>query len=288
MSTYKFTLTKRNIVSQHDSSLWAPDEDSTIDSTQLQDIAVSLYLDDVLKHTVTVTDAGATLEFTDSISQGAHTIRIVAAKDPIQHTKVCVDQLLIDDAVAIATQYNYNAVVSATTSTLKQKCVFPNHAPFDYIWWGNTITNDSTLNLEGPFYRPTIVADHQGEWVWDFNITASGVIWFQDRGDINDILYDSTAQHTYYLATVPDSHAEIDEWYTGLVDDSSSATFFSFVGPGTYSIDSASELSRISESLDETAEDSNSIVVYSSTDYNQYRSCYLWYQSNTVTAITAT
>ena len=286
MSTYKFKLSKRHIVSQDDSSVWSPDEDSTIDSTQLQDIAVKLYLDDVLKHTVTVTDSGGTLEFTQNIAQGDHTIRIVSANDPIQHTDVCVDQLLIDDVETVTTQYDYNKRVLDNDSTLLQLCAYPNAQPFKHIWYGNTIANDSTLNLEGPFYRPTIVAAHQGEWVWDFNKTASGVIWFQDRGDINDILYDSTAQHTYYLCADTASQSDIDATYSS-DDDSTAADLQKFITAGTYNIDGSGDLDYVSDSIDETPS-STTMVIYTLTDYVQHNACYKWHQANTLTAITVT
>jgi len=287
MSTYKFKLSKRHIVSQDDSSVWSPDQDSTIDSTQQQDIAMSLYLDDELKHTVTVTDSGATLEFTQTIAQGDHTIRIVAAKDPIQHTNVCVDQLIIDDVTTQTTQWDYNNQIDGTASTLRQKLAYPNARPHNYIWYGNTITNDSTLNLEGPFYRPTIVADHQGEWVWDFTITASGKIWFQDRGDITDMLYDSTAQHTYYLCAVTDSQVTVDTWYDG-VNDSTVESQDLYQGVGTYYIDSQDVLEQASDSVDESAEDANSLVLYNISEHTLFTGCYRWHQSNTMTVITVT
>jgi len=287
MSTYKFKLSKRHIVSQDDSSVWSPVEDSTIDSTQLQDIAVKLYLDDVLKHTVTVTDSGGTLEFTQNIAQGDHTIRIVCANDPIQHTDVCVDQLLIDDVETVTTQYDYNKRVLDNDSTLVQLCAYPNAQPFKHIWYGNTIANDSTFNLEGPFYRPTIVAAHQGEWVWDFNKTASGVIWFQDRGDINDILYDSTAQHTYYLCADTATQDDIQSMDLGDSSSIPTATPNKFLGVGTYNIDASGDLDYVSDSIDETPS-SSTMVIYTLNDYTVYDACYKWHQSNTVTAITVT
>lgn len=287
MSTYKFKLSKRYIVARDDSSAWSPDQDSTIDSTQQQDIAVSLYLDDELKHTVTVTDAGATLEFTQTIAQGAHTIRIVPAKDPIQHTDVCVDQLIIDDVTTQTTQWDYNNQIDGTASTLRQLLAYPNHQPHSYIWYGNTIANDSTLNLEGPFYRPTIVAAHQSEWVWDFNITASGKIWFQDSGDITDMLYDSTAQHTYYLCAVTDSQETIRTWYDGM-NDSTVESHALYQGAGTYYIDSNNYLEQASDSVDESAEDANSVVLYSVNEHTQFTGCYQWHQNNSMTVITIT
>jgi len=286
MSTYKFKLSKRYIVARDDSSAWSPDQDSTIDSTQQQDIAVSLYLDDELKHTVTVTDAGATLEFTQTIAQGAHTIRIVAAKDPIQHTNVCVDQLIIDDVTTQTTQWDYNNQISGTASTLRQLSAWPNARPHSYIWYGNTITNDSTLNLEGPFYRPTIVADHQGEWVWDFNITASGKIWFQDSGDITDMLYDSTAQHTYYLCATTASQDDVMDAWEETDDPTPMAD--RFTSAGTYSFDSADDLVNVSDSVDESAEDANSVVLYSVSEQQEIVANHKWHQNNSITVITVT
>ena len=286
MSTYKFKLSKRHFMSQDDSSAWSPEADSTIDSTKLQDIDVKLYLDDVLKNTVTVTDSGGTLEFTQNIAQGDHTIRIVPANNPIQHTDVCVDQLIIDDVETVTTQYDYNKRVLDNDSTLAQLCAYPNARPFKHIWYGNTIANDSTLNLEGPFYRPTIVAAHQSEWVWDFNKTASGVIWFQDRGDINDILYDSTAQHTYYLCADTASQSDIDATAASH-DDSTATDLEKFITAGTYNIDGSGDLDYVSDSTDETPS-STTMVIYTLTDYVQHNACYKWHQSNTVTAITVT
>ena len=291
MSTYKFKISKRYIVARDDSSLQAPSAESFADSSleiaSQQDVDVSVYLDDVLKHTVTVTDAGGTLEFTADLADGPHTIRIATAKDPIPATDVCVDQLLIDDVVAVGTQYNYNAVVAGTTSTLRQMSAYPNAQPFDYIWWGNTIANDSSLNLNGPFYRPTIVADHQSEWVWDFNKTADGNIWFLEQGDVTDMLFDSTAQHTYYLNQKATSQDDIKTWYNG-IDDSTDSSELDYTGAGTYSIDSAGDLVNLSDSIDETAEDNNSIVIYNVGEHTQIIGAYKWHQSNSVSQIVVT
>ena len=306
MSTYKFDLTKRHIVSTEDSSEWSPTSESYSDSTDevesQQDIDITVYLDDVAKATVTVGDAGVTASFDADVSASAHTIRIASPTDPTGKTNVCVDTMWIGDKKCVASQYNFNSAISGTTSTLRQMLSLCNAQSHDHVWWGHTQANDSTLNLVGPFYRPTIVANHASEWHMDFTKTASGRMWINNPGDVNDIMYDSTEQHTYYFVQADDSEAvdtayasyratprynqimgdsTYEETSTGALDD------YNWQGPGTYQLDSTS-LVQQNDSIDISVEDANSVVVFSLTEYNEMIKG-LWYHRNyTVTPITVT
>jgi len=285
MSTYKFKITKRNLVEQEDSSIWLQDKETFADSSvELQaqaDVDVAVYLDDVSKHTVTLTDAGATLEFTADLSDGEHTIKVVPAKSPIHQTDVCVDQILVDDQVIVMTQWDFNNQILGTTSTARQKLSDPQHQPHQYVWWGTMVTNDSSYDLVGHFYRPKIVSDHQGEWHWTFTKTSSGKIWISSPGDTDDILYDSTAQHTYYACDPQQAFSETTVGWGFDELDSSSAPF---IGPGTYDAD----LMWVDDSWDESLESADRIVILSKTQYLQHKFNKFYYQNYTLTPITVT
>jgi len=306
MSTYKFTIIKRHIMDASDSSQFAPSAwsyaDSTDEARSKLDIDVAIYLDDALKHTVTLTDSGATLQFDADVSVGDHTIAIKAPKSPIQQTNICVDQFLIGTDTCVASQYNFNNAVLGTTSTLRQMLSLNNAQPHEHAWWGHTEANDSSLNLVGLFYRPTIVSNHQSEWHMDFTKASNGTIWINNPGDVNDIMHDSTMQHTYYFVKTDDS-ASVDTAYDSYLsterlnqevgDSTYESTTTDFIegynwqGPGTYAIDSTN-LVQQNDSIDISVEDANSVVVFSLTEYNELRKG-LWYHRNyTVTPITVT
>ena len=306
MSTYKFELTKRHIVSTEDSSQYSPDaesyEDSADETESQQDIDITVYLDDVAKATVTVGDAGVTASFDADVSAAAHTIRIASPTDPTGKTNVCVDTMWIGDKKCVASQYNFNSAISGTTSTLRQMLSQCNAQPHDHVWWGHTQANDSTLNLVGPFYRPTIVANHASEWHMDFTKTASGRMWISNPGDVNDIMYDSTAQHTYYFVQADDSEAVDTAWQsyretvrgTQTVDDSTYENITQghmedllYKGPGTYATDSTSLVYQ-NNSIDISAEDANSVVVLSLPEYVELCKGLCYHRNYTVTPITLT
>lgn len=292
MSTYKFNITKRHIMQSTDSSLQAPTPETFTDAEQeslaQRDIDVSIYLDDVLKHTVTLTDAGATLQFDADITVGDHTIKICAPKDPIQQTDICVDKFLVNDTVVVASQYDFNNVIFGTASTLGQKLSLHNAQPHDYIWYGRMVNNDPSLNLDDMFYRPGIVSDHQGEWHFEFTKTASGHIWMTKTGDTTDILFDSTAQHTYHFVAASISQSTIDsEWETYRVAQQADSSLSRWQGPGTYTVESTA-LAFLNDSIDQSADDATQMVVLSEAEYNEL-SKGLWYHNNyTVTPITVT
>ena len=319
MSTYKFSISKRHIVAATDSSLFAETIAETHANAEQEalaqrDIDVAVYLDDVLKHTVTLTDAGATLQFDADVFQGDHTIKICAPKDPIQQTDICVDPFWIDANQCVTSQYNFNQSVLGTESTLRQMLCMNNSHPHNYVWWGHVVHNDSSLNLPGPFYRAGIVSDHQAEWHFDFTKTAEGKIWINNPGDVNDIMFDSTLQHTYYFVT-SDDHDAVNTAYQNYLNqliinnvylnqlaveaggDSSTINWegwppraseeFSWEGPGTYTVDSTS-LAYQSDVLDFSTEDANNIVVFTKSEYDELIKG-LWYHRNyTVTPITVT
>jgi len=293
MSTYKFQINKRHIVAATDSSHLASTflethPDAETEALSQRDIDVSIYLDDVLKHTVTLTDAGATLQFDADISQGDHTIKICAPKDPIQQTDICVDTFYIGDTVCVASQWDFNNQVLGTTSTLRQKVSLHNAQPHDYVWWGHVVHNDSSLDLPGPFYRAGIVSDHQAEWHFEFTKTASGHIWMTKTGDTTDILFDSTAQHTYHFVAASISQSTIDsEWETYRVAQQADSSLSRWQGPGTYTVESTA-LAFLNDSIDQSADDATQMVVLSEAEYNEL-SKGLWYHNNyTVTPITVT
>lgn len=309
MSTYKFNINKRHIVAATDSSQFAatiPEThpDAETEALAQRDIDVSIYLDDVLKHTVTLTDAGATLQFDADITAGDHTIKICAPKDPIQQTDICVDQFLIGDTVCVASQWDFNNQVFGTTSTLRQKIAPHNAQPHDYVWYGHVVHNDSSLNLPGVFYRAGIVSDHQAEWHFDFTKTADGKIWMNNPGDTDHILWDSTAQHTYLFVAQGPDQTSVDaayETYTSQeilnfqTNDSSTTTTTRFEaniatydGPGTYQIDGDNFFRLSNTSIDEASEDENSIVFVTLSQLLDASKQHWYHRNYTVTPIIVT
>ena len=305
MSTYKFTLNKRHIMEADDSSQFAPDAwsygDSTDEARSKQDIDVAVYLDAVLKHTVTLTDSGATLQFDADVSVGEHTIAIKAPKSPIQQTNICVDQFFIGSTLAVASHWDYNNQVSGTTSTLRQKLATHQHMPHDYVWWGAMVNNDSTLNLNNIFYRPGIVSNHQGEWHMTFTKASNGTIWISQPGDVEHILWDSTAQHTYYFVAKGTDQDTVDAAYTkyqgehidDTIDSGSDSTATQvlldnnrYLGPGTYKLD-GNYLQNVSGSID-TTEDANNIVLVSLVEFFDAVKNHWYHRNYTVTPITVT
>ena len=289
MSTWKINLSKRYTVDTTQSDLADYVEsfkDSSTEILSTNDIEVKVYVDDVLKDTKTVGNSGATLTWSQTLSQANHTIRIVPDKSGA-FTDVRIDNILIDDVQTVATQYNYNTAIGAGTSTARQLLADPvakvkNTSADDWsytLWWGNMVTNDSTYDLPGPFYRPAIVSEHQGEWHFNFDVNSNNTISFSATGDIADVMYDSTRQHTYMLAKKPTWQDPLGDGWGGNETDSSSSDY---VGPGTYS----EELIYVDAVVDESTENANRVVVLSFQDY-LYLKFNLWYHANnTMTPIT--
>jgi hypothetical protein len=290
MSTFKINLSKRTIADAADSNLADYAEtfaDSSAQSQSSQDIEVAVWCNGVLKDTQTVTDAGATLSWTETLSTGSHSIKVVPAKSADSHTDVRVDNLFIDDVQTVATQYNYLTATGQGTSTARQLLSEPVSKIKDQsadewsytLWWGTMVTNNASYDLPGPFYRPAIVSDHEGEWHFDFDVNSNGTISFSAPGDTDDIMYDSTRQHTYMLAQKPTWHDPLGDGWGGNENDSSSSPY---IGPGTYS----ERLIYVDASVDESTEDAGRVVVLSFQDY-LFHKFNLWYHdNNTVTPIT--
>jgi len=282
MSTYKIKLSKRTQVELEDSSVWVQDAETFADSSteilSSQDIVVKVYFDDVEKNSVTVTDSGATLQFDQDASVGAHRIRVVPDAGL---TDVCVDTILINDKTVVMTQYDFNNKILGSTSTARQMLSDGQINTHNYVWWGTMVTNDSSYDLPGTFYRPKIVSDHRGEWHWDFTKTSDNRIWCSYTGDINDILYDSTAQHTYYACEPQQVFANST---TGWGEDELDSSSNPYIGPGTYNAD----IVYVDSSWDETQESASRIVIISKSEYLQHKFNKWYHQNYTVTPITIT
>ena len=332
MSAYRFNINKRHIVAATDSSNMAVGmaetfEDPTKEADAQRDIDVSIYLDDVLKDTVTLTDAGATLQFGANISAGEHTIRITAPKHSIQSTDICVDQFFIGKDLCVASQWDFNNQVFGTTSTLRQKCAPHNAQGHDYVWWGRVVHNDSSRDVSGLFYRPCIVSEHRAEWHMDFTRTADGKIWISQPFKTYHMLWDSTAQHVYYFVSQQDlqneyfvgqystNQATVDAAYDAYQDEyiwdyvfADSSTMHchtasdaamenctrraaheqSFEGFGTYQFDSNNHLNFVSASIDKSAEDANNIVCLTFSEHAEVLKQHWYHRNYTVTPITVT
>ena len=313
MTTYRFTISKRHIVENTDSTAYQGDrevhKDSSTELLAQQDVSVSLALDGETKHTITLTDTPAHLEFTTDLTVGTHTIAVVPQKSPIAQTDVCVDQMFVDGHLVCATQYDFDQKVLQTDSPLRQMLAPHNHQPHDYVWWGDMYTNDSSYDLHDIFYRPNIVTDHQGEWRMTFTRTADGDLWFEQPGDVEDILWDSTAQHSYRLvrapnrtqvdadyATYQDQTVTIRDWEAEPGADSSTTAPINmkqgtmeeeaWQGPGTYVIDS-SMLVWSSDVIDIATEDASKVVVFSLNEFLTFIKGRWYHENHTVTSVTA-
>lgn len=278
MTTYKFNISKKSQALSSDVTSRMSD-DSTAGT---DDIDVTVYLDDVSKHTATVTDSGVTLQFTADLSAGDHTIRI--KPDASGATSICVDEILIDDNKVVSTKWDYNNQILGTTSTARQTLARP-HSEYDstYVWFGEINNTDDSLDLQGPFYRPSISPLLGGEWSWTFTRTASGKLHMTYTGDVDNILYDSTEIHTYLFVNEMVStfgRASQADWPYAQESPLDSSTI-EYRGPGTYSAD----LAWVSDSLDVSAEDANALVIFSQGEWEEYNWNKHWYMSNSLTPV---
>jgi len=289
MSTYTFNIQKRPTV---DDSAYAHYQE-TFDSAKQEtaamvDVSVSVTLDGVTKHTITLGDSAADLTFDADLSTGDHVISIVPQKTPRVPTDVVVNHFSVGADTCCLTSYNFNAVINGTASTVRQLLADPqaqwNHFDpnTDHVWWGEMITVDSTYDLAGGFYRPAIVSDHAGEWQFNFTKTSAGDLWMSYHGDITSVLYDSTALHDYYFCKKPDSASEDTEsLMANYYNDST--TVQGFIGAGSYDAD----LGWLDSSLDETAEDHTRIVVVSDSEYENLLFNQWYHKNYTVTKISS-
>ena len=306
MTTYRFTISKRHIVENTDSTAYQGARETHPDSsTELlaqQDVSVSIKLDGETKHAITLTDTPSYLEFDADLTVGTHTIAVVPQKSPIAQTDVCVDQMFVDGHLVCATQYDFDQQVLQTDSPLRQMLALHNHQPHDYVWWGDMYANDSSYDIHDIFYRPNIVTDHQGEWRMTFTKTTDGDLWFEQLGDTGDILWDSTAQHTYRLVRAPD-RTQVDADYATYQDqaatiralDSSTDAINikqgvmeeeAWQGPGTYVIDS-SMMVWSSDVIDISTEDASKMVVFSLNEFTILVKGRWYHENHTVTSVTA-
>ena len=274
MSTYKITVSKNSTASAEDEHIAFVDSD-----TGTADVDVTLWVDDQEIHAVTLTDAGACLEYTGTLSEGYHTIKVVPEAG--KPTDVHIDRVLIDDSVVVGSQYLMDTrIFGKAGDFLWSKCCVPFRSPkgTDHVWWGTVYSADYTVESNTTYYRPHIVTDLGEWWEWSFSVTAAGHIHWQ-YDDSDSILYDSTENHHHYAAKSllfedSASYPAVDG--TQIPSDST----ISYVGPGTYD----ESFVYLNDSLSQHSYDS--ISVYSITEWEQCAWYYLvWWSYNNVEPI---
>lgn len=134
-----------------------------------------------------------------------------------------------------------------------------------------------------------------------FTKSSNGTIWISQPGDVTHILWDSTAQHTYYFVakgtdqdTVDAAYAKyqgehIDDTFDSGTDSTQTQSFLDsdrYLGPGTYQVD-GNYLQNVSSSID-TTEDGNNIVLVSLSEFNDAVKNHWYHRNYTVTPITVT
>jgi len=279
MTTYKFNISKKSqAIALDPTSRMSDDATAGTD-----DIDVTVYLDDVSKHTATVTDSGATLQFTADLSQGDHTIRI--KPDATGTTTICVDEIIIDDKKVVATKWDYNNQILGTTSTARQTLARP-HAEYDstYVWFGNINNTDNSLDLAGPFYRPSVSPLLGGEWAWTFTRTSAGKLHMAYTGDVDHPLWDSTENHEYLFVNEMVStfgRESLAEWPYVIESPLDSSTI-EYRGPGTYNAD----LAWVSDNVSTQHENANALVIFNQGEWAEYNWNKHWYMSNSLTPVT--
>ena len=241
MSTYKFIVSKNNIAQASDEHITYVDADGD------QDVDVTLWVNDQEIHAVTLTDAGASLVYTGTLSEGYHTVKI--QPEAGKPTDIRIDQVLIDDNILVGSQYLLDTRIFGQADDFGQyKCCVPFRSPkgTDHVWWGQVYDSDYTVVSNTTHYRPHVVTDKGQWWEWSFSVTSNGHIhWSVDETD--SILYDSTENNCYYAGKsfLNDSTVypyfdldAVSSWLSNSLSavDSSTAVPF-FVGPGVYGLD---------------------------------------------------
>jgi len=228
MSVYKFFISKNSIAAAADEHITYDDADGD------QDVVVTLNVNDTDIHAVTLTDAGAVLQYTDTLSEGYHTVKITPEAG--KPTDVRVDKVVIDDHTVVGSQYLMDTrIFGASMDFLLYQCCEPFKSPKgnDYVWWGDIYNADYTEKSHTTHYRPHIVTDLGEWWQWSFSISSNGHLHWE-CSDTDSILYDSTENHNWYAAK---SLLHTDSTAYPVVDASQipiDSTVGSWTGPGSY------------------------------------------------------
>lgn len=194
MSTYKFFLTKNNIASASDEHITYDDADGD------QDVNVTLNVNGTDIHAVSLTDSGAVLQYTGTLGEGYHTVKITPEAG--KPTDVRVDKVSIDDHTVVGSQYLMDTrIFGASFDFFRYKSCVPFRSPKgnDYVWWGDIYNADFTQKSHATHYRPHIVTDLGEWWQWSFSINSNGHLHWECC-DTDSLLYDSTENHNYYAA----------------------------------------------------------------------------------------
>jgi len=192
MSVFKFIISKNNIARDSDSNITYDDTNGG------DDVVVTLTVDGTEIHAATLVDAGCVLQYTGTLAEGYHTVKI--QPEAGKPTDIRIDRVIIDNHTVVGTQYKMDTrIFGKDKDFLKYLCCKPFRSPksSDHVWWGDVYKSDYTVKSKSTHYRPHVVTDLGEWWEWSFSVSANGHIhWTVDDSD--SILYDSTENHVYY------------------------------------------------------------------------------------------
>lgn len=271
MSTYKFLISKNNIARDSDENITFDDPNGG------EDISVTLFVDGTEIHAATLVDAGCVLEYTGTLAEGYHTVKIVPEAG--KPTDIRIDHVLIDDSRIVGSQYLLDTrIFGKAFDFFRFKSCVPFKSPklTDHVWWGDVYNADYTIKSHTTYYRPHVVTDLGEWWEWSFSVTSNGHIHWECC-DSDSILYDSTENHSYYAAKsilYNDSatYPQVDVTQLPFGGDSSGgdSSIGAWVGYGSYN--STLNLESLSG-----FEDSDNMVINSYTEWQTVAWYYLVY-----------
>ena len=240
MSVYKFFISKNEVARLTDANITYEDTDGTAD------VDVTLTVNGTEIHAATLVDAGCVLQYTGTLAEGYHTVKI--QPEAGKPTDIRIDHVLIDDNKVVGSQYLMDTRIFGKSEDYATfKCCKPFRSPknTDHVWWGEVWNSDYTVVANTTHYRPHVVTDTGQWWEWSFSVTSNGHIhWTVDETD--SLLYDSTENNCYYagVSHMNDSTTypvtditEVSQWISDheLESDSSTATPY-WLGAGVYDL----------------------------------------------------
>lgn len=301
MSTYKLTFSTMHNAWANDEVISAAGQDAGDSTNPYSDTAytVTLTLDGTQVAQAEV-DGSATLSFDTDLSVGNHAL--VATCSP-GSAGVHIDKFEVGSNEVVPSRLKYNEVTAGGSDLLRWKLCHPwvtsdENSTYN-VWWAMIKEDDSFL-LNAMTYRPPLYAGNE----MHFNLTkhSNNVLSLTDSYafDPSSVNFDSTQTTKYYLAAKPSSivgSAEQDpddvEFDSSTMYDGSSAADESmvdsstpqYIGPGQYD----ENLVWHSDSIDDSDDTADRIVLLSKTEWQLARIVYNWTNAgNSLTPITVT
>lgn len=308
MSTYKLTFSTMHNAWANDEKISAAGQDAGDSTNPYSDTAytVTLTLDGTQVAEAEV-DGSATLSFDADLSAGNH---VLVATCSAGTAGVVIDKFEIGSNEVVASRLKYNEVTAGGSDLLRWKLCHPwtscDESSTYNVWW-SMVKEDGSFLLNAMTYRPPLFAGNE----MHFNLTkhSNNVLSLTDTYafDPASVNFDSTETTKYYLAVKPSSivgSAEQDpnsvELPDSSTDEDSSATYDGssaadasmvdsstpqYIGPGQYD----ENLVWHSDSIDDSDDTADRIVILSKTEWQRARIVYNWTNAgNSITPITVT